>query len=140
MVSGGDDHLVRLWNIGDILAKGVIAQEHNNSAESNVPSLDDTAIRALSAEGNRTISHPRPNVAVQYPPHLFPHRTFEIQDGWILGPKDELLLWAPPANRVDLLTPSSRSRILGVHPTELDFSNFKCGTEWSQCRKPIDAK
>jgi WD40 repeat protein len=138
IVSGSSDQTVRLWDIGDILAKGVIAHDF---AEYDVPSLGNTAIRAPSAKGNCTISHPRPNIAVQYPPHLFPHQTFEMQDGWIMGPDDELLLWVPPANRADLLSPSSRSRILGVdHPTELDFSNFKCGTEWTQCREPTDAE
>jgi hypothetical protein len=87
------------------------------------------------------ISYSHPNAAAQYPPHLFPNQTFTIRDGWILGPDDELLLWVPPANRSDLLTPSSRSRIMGVaHPTELDFSNFKCGMEWMQCREPIDTE
>jgi WD40 repeat protein len=140
IVSGSSDQTVRLWDIGDILAKGVIAHDHD-SAEYDVPSLGDTAIRAPSAKGNCTISHPHPNVAVQYPPCLFPLQTFNIRDGWILGPDDELLLWVPLANRADLLTPSSRSRILGVeHPTELDFSNFKCGTEWTQCREPTNTE
>ena len=62
-----------------------------------------------------------------------------MRDGWILGPNGELLLWVPPMNRTDLLHPHSRSRILGVpSPTELDFSNFKCGTEWTQCWEPAD--
>jgi hypothetical protein len=68
-----------------------------------------------------------------------PTRPSKYEDGWILGPNDELLLWVPPANRSGLLDPFPRSRVMGLtHITELDFSNFKCGTEWMQCREPIE--
>ena len=118
-----------------------MAKGRDNSAKSTALSLSDMEIAMPSAKGHNTILYPRTNLATQYPPHLFPHQTFEIRRGWILGPNKELILWVPPANRTDLLSPNSRSRILGVaHPTELDFSNFKCGTEWAQCHEPIDTK
>ena len=95
------------------------------------------AIEMPSTNQRGVTSYSHPDAAAQYPPHLFPDQTFTIHDSWILGPHDELLLWVPPANRSILLTPSSRSRTMGVaHPTELDFKNFKCGMEWMQCREP----
>ena len=86
-------------------------------------------------------SYPCHGIAAQYPLHLFPYPTFNIRDGWILGPNEELLLWVPPVSRSGLLDPFPRSRVMGLtHTTELDFSNFKCGTEWMQCREPNQAK
>ena len=135
MASGSWDLAVRLWNMGDILARDVMGSD---SGKSGAHTLDDKAIETLSTNQRGVISYSHPNATAQYPPHLFPDQTFTIRNGWILGPDDELLLWVPPANCSDLLTPSSRSRIMGVaHPTELDFSNFKCGMEWIQCREPV---
>ena len=130
IVSGSWDNSVRLWNIPDILAKCVI--NYNDSAKPAAPSPDSVVI-------NSATSYPRREIATQYPPHLFPHPTFKIRDGWILGPNDEPLLWVPPANQSGLLNPTSR--VMGLtHITELDFSNFKCGTEWMQCREPIETE
>ena len=111
-------------------------KEHDNSAKFNVHSLGNAAVETPSVKENSPMSRPHADVATQYPHYLFPYHTFNIHDGWILGPNEVLLLWVPPANHVDLLSSSSRSHILGViHPTELDFSNFKCGTEWAQCHE-----
>ena len=137
IASGSRDQSIRLWNMGDILAKDVMGSD---SGKSEAHTLDDMAIEApINQRG--VISYSHPNATAQYPPHLFPNPKFTIHDGWILGPEDELLLWVPSANRTNLLTPSSKSRIMGVpHPTELDFSNFKCGMEWMQCRGHIDTE
>ena len=138
IVSGSDDRSVRLWNVADILAKGAI--NHDNPAKPAAHSPENAMIRKPPAGTSGVTLYPHSDIAAQYPPHLFPYPTFNIQDGWILGPNDELLLWVPPANRLGLLDPFPRSRVLG-HPliTELDFSNFKCGAEWMQCREPIEA-
>lgn len=137
VVSGSLDQSVRLWDIGDILAKGVTGQKHDNSAKLDVPSPGNTAVETSPVTENCTMLHPDADVNTQYPHHLFPPQTFNIRDGWILGPNEELLLRVPPANRTDPLSPDSRSRILGAHPTKLYFSNFNCGTEWAQCHELI---
>ena len=124
IASGSRDESVRLWNMGDILARDVMGPD---SGTSGAHTLDDKAIETPSTNQRGVISYSHPIATAQYPPHLFPNQTLTIHDGWILGPNDKLLLWVPPANRPDLLTPSSRSRIMGVaHPTELDPSNPKC--------------
>jgi WD40 repeat protein len=120
IISGSWDRSVRVWNLAGVLPKG-------------------TATGSPAANSNDV--YPHPDTAVQYPPNLFPKKTFEMRDGWILGPDKELLLWVPPVNRSGLVYPSSRSRVMGVtHITELDFSNFKCGTEWTQCREPMETE
>jgi WD40 repeat protein len=142
IASGSLDRSVRLWNMGDILVRDAMGRAHGDSHKSKAYTVDDMAIVAPPAVNqHRVISYSHPDAATQYPLHLFPNQTFTIRDGWILGPNDELLLWVPPAHRSDLLTPSSKSHIMGVtHPTELDFSNFKCGTEWMQCCGAIDTE
>ena len=137
IVSGSDDSSVRLWNVADTLAKGAINRDHPTKPAAQSP--DNAVIRRPSISADSATSYPHHSIAAQYPPHLFPYPTFDIQDGWIIGPNDELLLWVPPANRSGLL--HQRIRVLGLtHITELDFSNFKCGTEWMQCREPIEAE
>ena len=110
IASGSRDESVRLWNMGDILARDVMGPD---SGTSGAHTLDDKAHGTPPTNQSGMISYSHLDAAAQYPPHLFPDHTFTIRDGdgSILGPEDELLLWVPPANRSDLLTPSSRSRI-----------------------------
>ena len=137
VVSGSHDKSVRLWNVADILVEGMI--NHDDRAKPAAESPDSVVIRRPSTNTNSATSYPHRDIAPQYPPHLFPYPTLNIQDGWVLGPNDEPLLWVPLANRSGLL--NQRSRVLGfTHITELDFSNFKCGTEWMQCRESIEAE
>ena len=139
VVSGSYDRSVRLWNVADIFAEDMV--NHDNLAKPAAQLPDSAVIRKSSTGTSGVTSYPRRDIAAQYPPHLFPYPTFNIQDGWILGPNDELILWVPPANRLGLLDPFPRRRVMGLtHITELDFSNFKCGTEWMQCREPTEAE
>lgn len=141
IVSGSNDGSVRLWNIADILAKGPIGQAHGSSPKFNALSFDDTPIGTPSAEGNGATSHLCRDITTQYPAHLFPLQTFNIKDGWIVGPNDKLLLWVPPANHPGLQSPASKNCVMGVTQiTELDFRNFCCGTEWMRCREPVNTE
>ena len=120
-------------------SQGVI--NHDNPAKPAAQSPDSAVLGKPSTGTGGVTACSRRDIATQYPPHLFPYPTFKIQDGWILGPNDELLLWVPPANRPGLLDPFPRSRVMGpTHITELDFSNFKCWMEWMQCREPIETE
>ena len=139
VVSSSWDKSVRLWNLADVLAKRMIDQEYNRAAECVAPlSLSNSkALEAPSANAHGATTYPRSDIPAQYPPHLFPKQTLKIRDGWILGPGGGLLLWVPPVNRSGLLC-SPWERCIGIVNTELDFNNFKCGTEWMQCREPIE--
>ena len=52
------------------------------------------------------------------------------EDGWIVGPKEQLILWLPFGLRSGCL-----AHVNAIN--QLDFRGFKCGTEWMQCRKVI---
>jgi hypothetical protein len=55
-------------------------------------------------------------------------------NGWVLGPKDELLFWVPPDLRPGLLRPNNPWIIGKCIKTELKFSSFVHGESWARCR------
>jgi len=52
-------------------------------------------------------------------------------DGWVVGQDNELLFWVPLEHR-EVLCPSQVVTIW-ERPPKVDFSNFKFGTEWTEC-------
>ena len=68
-----------------------------------------------------------------FPANFPPCETLKLtEDGWIVGPKRELILWLPLGLRNGL-----RFDDFDVID-QVDFSGFKCGTEWMQCHKVIE--
>lgn len=68
-----------------------------------------------------------------YPTNLPAYETLRLQeDGWIVGPNGELILWLPLGlrNGEEL---SDRRAI-----DQIDFNRLKYGTEWTQCRLTAD--
>jgi len=61
-----------------------------------------------------------------------PHEYASVpRDGWMVGQDDELLIWVPLEHRYGLC-PSQVETMWGW-ATKVDFSNFKFGTEWTEC-------
>ena len=58
----------------------------------------------------------------------------ELEDGWILGPGGELILWVPPVLRPCLYRPGNLL-VIGDTPTRLDFTGFKHGKEWTSLKR-----
>jgi WD40 repeat protein len=138
LVSGSDDKTIYIW---DTETRKVISSfgEHAEAVNSVLFSPDgkkmascsnDRTVRIWDMEDileHRTTELPQI-------PH-FPH-SFKIQsDGWIVGPKGELVLWVPPAHRVGLRRQGNIA-VIGAHVTQLDFSNCAhLGSEWARCYK-----
>ena len=55
------------------------------------------------------------------------------KDGWMVGENDELLFWVPLGHRKVLCLPQVEA--IWGRPTKVDLSNFKFGTEWTECIK-----
>ena len=55
------------------------------------------------------------------------------QDGWVVGPMEQLLFWVPFEIREKLWFPSRKSFTCGVELTELDLRHFVHGPSWSEC-------
>ena len=67
------------------------------------------------------------------PANLPPCKTLKLKkDGWIAGPKEELILWLPLGLRNSLHF--SDFDVIN----QFDYKGFKCGAEWMQCRKVIE--
>lgn len=66
---------------------------------------------------------------IVYPSNLPPRETLQLREnGWIMGPMDELILWLPLGLRNQI--PFSQQKVI----ENIDLSNFKCGIEWTECR------
>ena len=68
-----------------------------------------------------------------FPANFPPRETLKLtDDGWIVGPKRELILWLPFGLRDSVRFPDWDVI------NQVDFRGFKCGTEWMQCHKVIE--
>ncbi|KAG2031200.1 hypothetical protein BDR03DRAFT_876502 [Suillus americanus] len=54
--------------------------------------------------------------------------------GWVVGPKDRLLFWVPPASRRLFYSPGTALIIPRGGP-ELDLSRMAHGPNWPKCRE-----
>ncbi|KAG6333440.1 hypothetical protein ID866_5642 [Astraeus odoratus] len=54
------------------------------------------------------------------------------EDGWIVGPKDRLLLWVPKSHR-KWLYHTRNTLVLPRGHIELDLSNMAHGNSWQRC-------
>ncbi|KAG2032308.1 hypothetical protein BDR03DRAFT_926898 [Suillus americanus] len=52
--------------------------------------------------------------------------------GWVVGPKDRLLFWVPPASRFAFYNPATALVIPREGP-ELDLSRMAHGQHWQKC-------
>jgi WD40 repeat protein len=112
---------------------------HHHAIQSIVFSPDGKQITSHSQDKNVKISGlsaAEPKHNLQYPTHLFPlpASPFQMDDGWILGSSDELILWVPAVYHGCLEHP--HCCIMGnPNNTRIDFKHFKCGKEWTQCQE-----
>ena len=67
---------------------------------------------------------------------LFFTDSSKLVDGWILGPKSELLFWVPPTLHTGLWRPGNTA-VIGQPATKLDFGNFVHGEDWVRCKDPL---
>ncbi|EJD06306.1 WD40 repeat-like protein [Fomitiporia mediterranea MF3/22] len=59
-------------------------------------------------------------------------------NGWILGPQNELLLWLPPDIRSTLWRPQNAAVFSCEFSTKLNFRNAACGQRWKECFNPAE--
>jgi len=141
IAASSGNNTIQLWNVETGVSIGQPMEGDGN----NIFPID------LLPDGKKFVPDSQPNIieisqvtpgdskpALQYPVHLFPlpPSPFQLDDGWILGPNDELILWVPPAYRASLEHP--HCHIVGnPNITQIDFQHFKCGTEWAQCQELV---
>lgn len=162
IASGSADCLVRLWDarsgeaIGEPLnahLAGVSTVTFSPDGKALASGCDNGMIRFWQCGPGRLENQPRlssscPPTAPLTPPqrmlnpshlsssiqhespssNLPPREALKLnKEGWITGPNDELILWVPPGLRNKV--PFSEQEVID----HFDFTNFKCGTEWTGC-------
>ncbi|CAG7851213.1 Vegetative incompatibility protein HET-E-1 [Serendipita indica DSM 11827] len=114
VISCSSDKTIRVWD-ADIVAHITTSKQDSEPAESGSgdPSLGTRLRIRVPGFEKCTLSH----------------------DGWVQS-SDKHLFWVPPDNRHGLqyrhlLTMPTRSPF---RATEIDFTNFQCGTSWTKVR------
>ncbi|KAG6333175.1 hypothetical protein ID866_5912 [Astraeus odoratus] len=154
IVSGSNDKTVRVWEIETSAQVGSPLLGHTDSVRSVAFSPDGKCI--LSGSFDQTIriwckdNNPEPTIkfssvashALKDAHRLFadmPNSTGYLNDlvtlsenGWIIGPNDQLLLWVPPTYS-SLLYSTWNTLVLPRSGPELDLSEMAHGSAWELC-------
>lgn len=105
--SGAQDGTIRFWR----------CSVRGPEDKSRLPSS-----RSLTDQSSLPIPQRLPSL------NLPPREALRLKDnGWIVGPNDELILWLPLGLRVKM----PFSEWAGID--NIDFTTFKCGAEWADC-------
>lgn len=116
---GSSDGTIQLWqcSVGGSDSEARLPRPHLSVAQSSRPSQRVTALHP---------SFPIPQQSVSS--NLPPHEALQLRDdGWIVSPNNKLILWLPLGLRSR--APFSEREIID----NIDFTNFKCGAEWTEC-------
>lgn len=157
VVSGHDDCQIRVWDVdnGNTLR---ILHGHTEGVCHLVLSPDGRRIASRSMDGTmrmwdieddesvaavRTllVHHPSPVTLPNHSESLPKNALWDGTDSlsaftssWIIGPDKRLLFWVPLHLRARIVNwPGCRAIWGREGDLYLDFSRFKCGTEWAQC-------
>jgi WD40 repeat protein len=143
LASGSEDWTIRFWDADTGESVGVPLQGHTDSVHSVAFLHDgkmlasgsyDHTIRFWNAPKEWSQEDAIRNRALPCKMPQFNDGTKMEDDGWIMGPNDELLFWVPPIYRAGLHRPSTIV-VLGAHATRLSVSDWNLGLNWTRCYK-----
>ncbi|PVG01714.1 WD40 repeat-like protein [Serendipita vermifera] len=133
VASGSRDGMIRLWRVQhqtDVCewkghANSIRSVAFSSNGAYLVSSSDDLTIRVWDLELVKGELSRRKDPKV-------PRCTME--EGWIIGPNGERLLWIHPLLRPGLLFFCDATVFPSFMTTKLDFSSFVHGESWSLCK------
>ncbi|KIM26363.1 hypothetical protein M408DRAFT_72991 [Serendipita vermifera MAFF 305830] len=136
IVSGSEDQTIRVWDAETSTAVAGLFEGHSEGVSSVAFSPDDKRIISGSEDADGAIRLWNP-LSCENQVCILPLTfgdSLRMEDGWVLGPKSELLLWVPPALRLGLYRPGNTLVITDHITTKLDLSHFVHGHMWSLCK------
>ena len=133
IVSGSWDNTIRLWDAqisGQV--DNSLKKKTTNSPESTISPIHFSSSAAHALHDAQSLFIDMFDVNADY------QDLIHLQDnGWIVGPNGQLLLWVPPSyHKSFLYTPWTNLIIPRGHP-ELDLSKMAHGPAWYRCYTPV---
>jgi WD40 repeat protein len=134
VASGSGDNTICVWYSKTGQQLGEPLRGHTNCIESVSFSLDGALI--VSGAGDKTIRVWDATIVqdVSNPLSIQPHHANE--DGWVLGPHNELLFWVPKRLRRGFFWPGTIAIMGRVKTTKVDFTDVAHGERWTECFAP----
>ncbi|KIJ49040.1 hypothetical protein M422DRAFT_205279 [Sphaerobolus stellatus SS14] len=130
VVSGSGDETIRIWNAhtGELVSGPFEGSgSHNNHSQSL-----QTSGFIISFSPNK--QHAINLLSLSESTTSLDSISFNSATGWILGPKNELILWIP-FSYCERLWPPRCLVVMGLDVVDLDLSQFVHGASWTNCWK-----
>ncbi|KAF8294119.1 WD40 repeat-like protein [Clavulina sp. PMI_390] len=148
LASGSENATIQLWDMQSNVPKGDPLRGHSGSVQSVAFSHDGAVLASGSNDRSVrlwNITSSALDMGVPIPASEFvsfqlsPAWPELLDDGWVQGPNDELLLWVPPSYRTHLYD-ERLIAVLGEDPSSrvrLNFDNMVLGEDWAKCYTPL---
>ncbi|EMD36351.1 hypothetical protein CERSUDRAFT_124240 [Gelatoporia subvermispora B] len=138
LVSGSSDNTIRIWDVtpGDSWLSS--QSGHGSTIWSAIASSMrfPAALRlSLSLEPDYTETSQSSPTSQAGPEELPNPSYFRLDSGWIKGPRNELIMWAPKDYYHGMMMPRTKV-LVGRDRATLDVSRFVHGDRWTKCYAP----
>ncbi|EMD36360.1 hypothetical protein CERSUDRAFT_155994 [Gelatoporia subvermispora B] len=138
LVSGSSDNTIRVWDV--TLEDSWLGSQGGQG--STIWSTIASSMRfpaalrlSLSLEPDYTETSQSSQTSQAGPEDLPNPSYFRLDSGWIKGPQDELIMWAPRDYHHGMMMPRTKL-LIGRDRATLDVSRFVHGDRWTECYTP----
>lgn len=151
IVSCSYDRTIRIWDTAGTVKPSDPLTATGHTLSDHPEEVQSSREFSLAGAFSPNPEHALPGVhfaelAIQRPGHPFFPQFVHLKmsdDGWIVGPQSQLILWVPDEHRRKLWWPNTTTMIFESEPgnrhTILDLSRFACGFDWDRCCEPVTA-
>ncbi|KAG8795187.1 POC1 centriolar protein A [Ceratobasidium sp. 428] len=147
IVSGSGDSSVHIW-FAPTWPEPKLVQPPTSSRQPAIR-LFRRSFWAVPKSADRATHSPRPNhrhkanrmlkqqaTVITWPITASPLGWTLNEDGWVVGPSEERLIWVPLNLRDKVASPSTKAIISRKPGVAFDFHDTKLGLDWQDCFNP----